>query len=377
MSDTPQANRHLAALLVLGSSLASGCKVIDEILAQDGLSTDWDTATADNTGVVTVTWDVPTNASSLLLTAESSALLAVDSVYDPNGELVLYWDDWYGADESLTYAFYPESEDVVLNWPIRGDDPEITGGTWTIYLGAYEPAGGVYEAVPGVPVDLTKQLKVDPLPTRGTVAIDLVFADGVGSDDDIVAATEAAIERWEEVWAPYDLYLEVTMSDLDLDADLAMPGEDSALAEASELSTRSDVTVVIGETIDGSVEYYGVAGSVPGALVESARAGVVVSWLANAGGDGHFSDDDIQLYGETLAHEVGHFVGLFHPVESSFDMWDALDDTDACTSQSSCEGVLGDNNLFPYPMCSWTSCEPQDVLSDEQIDVAQGYTGTL
>jgi hypothetical protein len=73
----------------------------------------------------------------------------------------------------------------------------------------------------------------------------------------------------------------------------------------------------------------------------------VVGWLANAGGDGTFSDGDIALYGEVLAHEVGHFVGLCHPVERGYDYWDALDDTPECRSVSSCESILGMNLMFP------------------------------
>lgn len=368
----------LAAALPAVLPLLGGCGVLGELILEDGLTTETLTANSDASGVVTVQLDVADNADSFLLTAEGAALLAVESVQDPDGEEVFYWEDWYGISESLTYAVYPEANDMAFNWPVRQDDAGLSGGVWTVYLGAYEASGGYYAPVSGITTDLTLQQKVDGDLGRGILAVQIVYAEGVGEDPEVVAATEAAVERWEEVWAPYEVFLEVSyVEDGGVSADMAFPGEDGVLDEASALSGDDDVTVVIGETIDGGLDYYGVAGSVPGALVRTERSGVVVSWLANAGGDGEFSDGDIRLYGETLAHEVGHYVGLFHPVETTWDMWDALGDTEDCTTQSACERDLGENNMFPYPICSWTSCTAQDLLSDDQIGVTQRYTGLL
>lgn len=368
----------LPLLLTLALPVLGGCGVLGELILEDGITTEHSTANSDVNGVVTVQLDVADNADSFLLTAEAGALLAVESVQDPDGEEVFYWEDWYGISESLTYAVYPEAQDMVFNWPVRESDAGLRGGVWTVYLGAYEASGGYYTPVSGVTTDLTVQQKVDADLGRGELAVQIVYAEGVADDPAVVAATEAAVERWEEVWAPYDIFLAVSyVEDGGVSADMAFPGEDAVLDEASALSDDEDVTVVIGETIDGGLDYYGVAGSVPGALVRTERSGVVVSWLANAGGDGDFSDDDIRLYGETLAHEVGHYVGLFHPVETTWDMWDALGDTEDCGTQNACEADLGDNNMFPYPICSWTSCTPQDLLSDDQIGVTQRYTGLL
>lgn len=369
--------RTLGLLLLPALLLGSGCGILDELILEDGISTEWQSLSADSNGVVQVDIEVASNSDSLLLTAEGNALLAVESVYDPEGNEAFYWEDWYGGSESLTYAVYPEAEDLAFNWPIREEDGRLSAGVWTIYLGAYEASGGYYSPVSGVPVDVYKQQKVDSSLSQGILRVQVAYADGVGDNDDVVAATEAAVARWEEVWQPYGLYLEVDYVDSGVDPDMAFPGEDNVLAEASALSDDTDVTVVIGETIDGSLDYYGVSGGVPGAMVESGRSGVIISWLANAGGDGRFSDDDIRLYGETLAHEVGHFTGLFHPVESTWDMWDALGDTEDCGNQNTCESALGENNMFPYPVCSFTSCTPQEDLTDDQTGVTQRYTGLL
>ncbi len=347
-----------------------GAPACDAFLLEydEGITTETWTVSADSRGIAEVLFDVPDNADSLMITARGSSLLSVDSLYDSWDDTMLYWEDWYGSDRSLTYAIYPESDDVVLNWPVRKQDGPLEGGTWSLYLGSFEEVDGYYEAVGNVDMEITSQIKVDDSLSDGLIEVLVVYAEGVGEDPDITEATEQAVERWNEVWAPYGLAVEVSYSDAgDIDSSLAFPGEGSSLSTASGMASDTEVVVVVGEDIDGTAEYYGVAGSVPGTLIETSRAGVVVSWLANAGGDGSFSNADIRLYGETLAHEVGHYTGLFHPVETTYDMWDALGDTDDCGGQDSCEDVLGANNMFPYPLCNISSCDPQDELTDAQV----------
>jgi len=223
------------------------------------------------------------------------------------------------------------------------------------------------------------QVKEDNTLDDGTVHAQIFYAEGVGDDDGVVSATESAVDRWMEIWASYGLELEVDYYDISVDASLSTPGEggDMSMLQTSENGSAHDVTVLVGETIDGSMEYYGIAGSIPGTLLATQRSGVVISWLANAGGDAAFDDEDIRLYGETLAHEVGHYMGLFHPVESDYSYWDALDDTTQCSSENNCDNQLGDNLMYPYPVCDWSACTPQDQLSNDQAGVKHRYTGTL
>ena len=57
--------------------------------------------------------------------------------------------------------------------------------------------------------------------------------------------------------------------------------------------------------------------------------------------------------------------------------WDACDDTPNCASATECEGVLGNNLMYPAPVCDFTSCIEQDQLSDVQVEILQRYTGAL
>ena len=47
------------------------------------------------------------------------------------------------------------------------------------------------------------------------------------------------------------------------------------------------------------------------------------------------------MFGETMAHEIGHYMGLYHPVEASYNYWDALEDTVECGTWNACETQLG------------------------------------
>ena len=364
--------RNLRPLALAALPLLGACDLLDDVLSEfDGdLETrNFSVDSSDGKALIDVELD---GQESFQLTATSGQLVAVEAIYDADGDRVLYWEDWYGT-ESLTGAVWLEGQDTVLNWPVRAVDPELTAGTWQVEVGVVDSEGYYTDA----PVDAVLKLKQDPDLSDGTVSVRIVYTDGLMQDAVVSAGVQAAVTRWEEVWSPYGLQLEPEYESSAYSNDQAFPGESGEHDDLAQDASGSEVTVLIAETIDGDVGYYGIAGSIPGTLDHTGRALVVVSWLANAGGDGTFSDDDIRLFGETLAHEVGHYMGLFHPVEMTWDYWDALSDTDACQGQGDCESGLGDNLMFPYPVCDWTDCTAQDQLTSGQTGVSHRYTGTL
>ena len=335
-------------------------------------------ASTDASGIAEVRVPVSDGDVSFLLHATAGTATdwpSVEYIRSPSGATVLDWRDWYG-DLSLTAAVYPEAQDVMVNWPVRPEDGALSPGDWTVGIGVTDDEGYYVSSV-GLDLVLHTRTDNDGL-SAGTVEVQILYASGVESEAEAVSGTEAAVARWREVWAAYGLDLVVTYGTADADPNLgALEGPDADIQAVSADAADEELVVLIGETVDGSLDYLGIAGGIPGPLAESARGAIVVSWLANAGADGRFSEDDIRLYGETLAHEVGHYTGLFHPVEDGWSAWDALDDTARCSGTNACEQDLGDNLMFPYPVCGFSSCTPQDQLSNSQAGVMHRYTGTL
>lgn len=338
------------------------------------LNTTTGTVTTNQNGVVDIDFVLSDDADNFLLTVEADqGLVAVEYLTDHRGVDVLSWEDWYDDTDSLTSAIFGEAAATQLNWPVRDGDRRLRAGDWTASMGVYDDD---YDALSDVDLSWTLQVKQDPSYADGEVAITLAYVDGLEDDPEISAAVEAAVARWEQIWGDVGLSLSVSWTVADLPADLSFEDPDGLRAVAAEGDER-DILVVIGESIEGDAWTYGYAGDIPGTLVSTDYAAVYLSWLANSGGDGSFDDADIRLFGETMAHEVGHYAGLFHPVEDGWDYWDALRDTARCTSTSACESKLGDNLMFPYPVCDGSSCEPQDWITNDQCGVMQRYVGVL
>ena len=213
----------------------------------------------------------------------------------------------------------------------------------------------------------------------GTLRIALGYGGTLGSNPVITEALEEAIEVWSNIWSPYGLSFEHRVIESTFGARLPYPEKDDAVTDIAATIDPDELLLLVGDNIGGEGGLLGIVGSTPGTLLATPRAAVLVSWLEGAGPDGVFSAPEIQLLGETLAHEFGHYMGLYHPVESDYDAWDALDDTIDCSAQDECERILKNNLMFPYPVCEAgdeSACVEQTLLSEQQRAVLHQYTGT-
>lgn len=109
------------------------------------------------------------------------------------------------------------------------------------------------------------------------------------------------------------------------------------------------------------VSIVGLAGGPPGAAAVggTSKSGVVVSVV-----DYNDSPETISLI---MAHESGHFLGLFHTTEKDGASFDPLDDTDECAESdgkadpADCAGKGYENVMFWQP----TAADSSDMTGDQ------------
>lgn len=312
----------------------------------------------------------------MMVVASGKQRLALESVHSPlrpdnTRDEVTAWYEWEGS-ETLTDAFVPHSTDTVFNWPSRAEDGPLDDGAWKLVFATIDQD---WEYRPGSDVNVVVQTKADPDLSVGTVRVKVATATTVRDDPDRSAAVDTAIETWRELWAPFGLSLDVEVQDVDFSPSLPASSAGSVALEELAYSTDDDqMLVLIGEAVGAGDVRGGDPGAVPNALVATRRSAVVVSWLAHAGPDGVLDADETAMLGQSLAHHAAHYMGVRHPVEPSWDAWDALDDTPICLDEEMCSRDFSDNVMFPLETCAG-DCVP--IYTEEQIGVMHRYVGTL
>jgi hypothetical protein len=363
----------LRRFVVLAFPLA-GCAIGDKA----DMPASYSKGLVTRNGIATMELEIDAATTSFMVTAEAvnlDALVAIETIHRPSGAKAFDWMDWYYERTFITASVWPMSTDVVLNWPIRAEDAPLTAGDWEVSFVAVDDSG---RGLSDIELEAVVQTKADPDYSEGTVNVVIAYAGFVAPHPDVVDGVEQAVERWREVWSPHGLFINERYVLAEVSEHLPFVGEgDEIFDDLSSQIGEDEVLMLIGESIGGEQAYYGVSGNIPGSLVSTPRSAVQLSWLANTGLDGDFSSDDIRLFGETMAHELSHYMGLFHPVEITFDAWDAVNDTPLCGGQLDCESDLGDNLMYPYPVCTITECTPQEDITPVQAGISHRYTGTL
>jgi hypothetical protein len=240
---------------------------------------------------------------------------------------------------------------------------------------------------------VTMPISSDTLPQGGCLAIDpVVYADATGQTgtlhivtrrgsstastmdvnvflvgDTAIAQADvmAALTRMSEVYAGGNA---ATIGEVSIAAiDWPDPFVDSEGLEADELRalTVSDSPTALNILFVqdfNEVGTLGIAAGIPGpnGISGTAASAVMVSVDTHLDGDGETLLTD--LLGETMAHEMGHQLGLFHTTEEDGSGFDGITDTPECgveldtdgdgeLTAEECEAADGRNFMF------WTSAD--------------------
>lgn len=361
-------------MLILPSVLAAlgGCGPQFLVEDLDGVRHVWTRLNSNRAGTAHVKVPVADGETALLATVRVDAPNQAHFrlVSDPAGTQVFKAFEWNSSPYSKTNAGFV-ADVVSLNWPIQAEDPDLFGGRWDFEFGVVD---GNQQYV-GIPVLLDVMLKDDAQFTLGHLEVSIVYTDDLENDEGLRAAVDEAQLLWTDLYAVMGISLSFHEYGFP-QSDLGPPafGDEQAYIDISADTTVRSVNLVISDTIEGLDDIFGIAGDIPGPLIPTTRSAVQVSALLSAGPDGVFDSEDTRLLAETMAHEVGHYLGLFHPVEQTWDAWDVLPDTPECDNERECVDDLGENLMFPYPVCGPVSCTPQDLTTEEQAGVLNRNT---
>ncbi|MBK8481286.1 MAG: hypothetical protein IPL40_08940 [Proteobacteria bacterium] len=296
------------------------------------------------TGAPPLRFEVGADAVSLIIFAEDSDGLrvALRRLVAPDGTVLVDSDDPSAA--PLRASAYIGTATLLLP---GSDDPRaaLQVGSYELTVGTYEPAR--FDAL--VPVE--GALERIAVVTRrraggGLLDLNLHVTPGTG----LTAATAPESDYAQGVLARVDSLFrqrfgvalgEVRWADLPASAD-AVPDGNQARALVSSAAVDSGshgsaANVFFVKTLGFAAGFAGVVPGVPG-LLKRPASGVVLARSA-----------DVQTMGALMAHELGHFLGLWHtsdPEGSGAN--DPISDTPACAAGSATASCPDRSNLmFP------------------------------
>ncbi|MCB9683902.1 MAG: hypothetical protein H6738_01890 [Alphaproteobacteria bacterium] len=324
---------------------------------------------SDTGGYVEATVTVPDGAVSTMAWCGGfgdGALGAVWTLTDPSGSVVYTGDapdaGGFRSDflDDLVPALIPVTPDLTP-----------TPGAWTFqwFVGAGSTADPKCGAVH----------RVDTLSDPATIAVDLVFVSVAGLDATSAQSDEAfqaAIAQLESEWA--NAGLTPVFNYLDFSGDTAKYsvvdivgddyGEFNDLLRTSSPDIDRVITFFLVEEIssDGAT-ILGLSGGPPGAAAVhgTSKSGVIVTTV-------DLQDEPTDV-GKIMAHEGGHFLGLFHTTEMDGTRHDPLGDTPTCSdgdgngiaNSAECAGKGAENMMW------WTLTEGVATATDDQSFVVR------
>jgi hypothetical protein len=322
---------------------------------------------SDTGDYIELTVPVPEGAVSAMVHCGDwgdDRLGAVWTLSDQSGTKVFDGDD--GDTSKFRSEFLDDRCPSVL--PIS-PKLDIAAGDWTFnyFLGAGSSGS----------IDCGAVYRFDDVHSTGRITVELVFVglDGLDaasapSDAGLTAALDTFTSEWASGGLDVDfVYKDFAGNSTDF-AVVDVTDEDSSelndlLRTANPTNPRAITFFLVQEISNGSAggaTILGLSAGPPGAAAtpKTSKSGVVVSAI-----DIGDTPEDV---GKIMAHEGGHFLGLYHTSEKDGSQYDPLDDTPKCTDDGGdgtlntddCQGAGADNVMW------WTLTQVDATLSGDQ-----------
>jgi hypothetical protein len=327
------------------------------------------------------TVNVPSSSGSLTILADGGGAGDIDisDITDPSGFHMMSADpNSYPIGINLAQG----SGQSAVSFTIpHGGDYEFKAGTWTFSVTHYDSPDGAPREV-----SIYTMVKNAPGATINVNLWVVAIPDYLGNDDPnlkvmtdefrrIMLSAGFTIGSLNIVRLEGDTANRLTY--LDSNADKNGNGQQDDLDELFRLSAGAGndyLNIFLVRHIGGG-GILGIAGGIPAPQIiqGTAHSGVAVNMV---GGFRSLTHDFLAMQGDTMAHELGHVLGLFHTTESDGKSFDPIKDTPECpastfdkngdgkVSANECVTVDAGNLMF------WSSASfPQETLSATQRKV--------
>jgi len=308
-----------------------------------------------------------TNATSFQsLIVRGGEVIASFELQEPGGSVLL---STITNTPPQTTAFFAGDSPNPLTYPFRGFDDPVVNGIYR-HTGAFGSGGQ------GLSYSAILIAKNDQNLDGGSITVRVLVSNLNFDPAELTTVLNSAVALFQSIYASIGITLNVSISDIaGATGIVPNPLVESAFYLSQTQGRLFELNIFVGEdvSLDGTttpgnpLPALGVAAAIPGPAVGTSRSAVAISLNEHAGIDGTFSGAETDLLGETLAHEAGHYLGLFHPVEvPDFSEGDSLPDTALCQTIEACRAAgLTANLMFPTPDMG----TPQRNLTSQQADV--------
>ena len=318
------------------------------------------TQTNEGDGYLSGSFEVPSNGISFMLGTfmDNNSVVGFFSLTDPDGTNILSSSSAlynYSSGRLGGYGFASVLVPQTSNFSAKA-------GTWTFKNYANDR------------VKLT--IRTGSTPSAATITVQPYITGTTWSASDIAPA----LSVMSTIFSINDITLNVKDTITISDSQYATVSSSFIDATTSSLVSQGSEDTVnlffVEDQPSSETAILGVSAGIPGTMsIASSWNGVINYLSAHATG----SSLNSQVLGETVAHEMGHWLGLFHTTEAAGSSFDPLSDTAQCPISldgdsdgkvyaEECEGYGADNLMFwtTWSTSSQAAGKTQEKLSTEQ-----------